>query len=129
VEDLPHRLAEREGQPEGENQPVERLAPVQGPQGHDLGDRADDADDERGGDERDPEGVRETDHDEPRVGAQHVELAVGEVHDTEQPEDDRQAQREQSQRGPEDEAVQQLGQQYGHDVVHHASPQSVVARG
>jgi hypothetical protein len=66
----------------------------------------------------------DADHRDACVGAEHVQFPVREVHHAEEPEDDRQAQRQQPQRGPEHEAVQELWQQDRQDVVHRATVSS-----
>jgi len=57
-------------------------------------------------DQRHPERPGDADHPNARICAQHEQLAMREVHDAEQPKDDREAERKQPQRGPEDEPVQ-----------------------
>ena len=43
---------------------------------------------------------------------------MGEVHDAQEPEDHREAQGEQPERGAEDDAVQELGQEDAGEIVH-----------
>ena len=80
--------------PEGRDQLKELRCLVDPAEQQDLHDHADQADgaggNQDGGPETDPGGADRLDQRVPDIGAQHVERAVGEVHDPGHPEDDRQ---------------------------------------
>ena len=119
AEELTDDLPEGHGETEGHDEPVEWLATVERTERGHFGDRADRRDEERRRDQGDPEGVRQPDHGDARVGAEHVELPVGEVHHAEEPEDHREAQGQKPERGAEHDAVQELRQQHRDEVIHY----------
>ena len=83
---------------------------------------ADQADQDRHQDERAPIAGAPAEQREGGVAAQHVELAVREVDDVEQPEDHGEPQRHQRQRHADDQRVDDLGQhhevQIGEKIFH-----------
>ncbi len=56
------------------------------------------------------------------------ELPVSEVHHAEEPEDDREAEGQEPECGAEHDAVQELGQQDGDEVVHYRRTSSGISR-
>ena len=110
-------ILDHQGQAEGCQQLEQFRRMVDPPQQHHLDQHADDGHDQRRDDDAAPEaeragealGQRERD-----IGAEHVERAMGEIHDPRHAEDDRQPRRDQKQRRRAGETGQELNEVEGH---------------
>ena len=115
--DQHHDILDHQGQAEGREQLEQFRRMIDPPQQHHLDQHADDGDDQRRDDDAAPEaeragealGQRERD-----IGAEHVERAMGEIHDPRHAEDDRQPRRDQEQRRRAGETGQELNEVEGH---------------
>ena len=115
--DQHHDILDHQREAEGREQLEQFRRMVDPPQQHHLDQHADDRDDQRRHDDAAPEperagealGQRERD-----IGAEHVERAMGKVHDPRHAEDDRQPRRDQEQRRSAGEAGQELNEVKGH---------------
>ena len=115
--DQHHDILNHQRQAEGREQLEQFRRMIDPPQQHHLDQHADDGHDQRRDDDAAPEaeragetlGQRERD-----IGAEHVERAMGEIHDPRHAEDDRQPRRDQEQRRRAGEAGQELNEVEGH---------------
>ena len=82
--------------------------PASGPDQEALDQEAERPHHERADEQRRPEAARALHDEDARVGADHEEVAVGEVHDAEHAEDDRQAEGQHHEHGAERHAREQL---------------------
>src|SRR5882672_4016024 len=113
VEDA-QSLLENEGEPECQQELVDRRATVDEAQRGRLEKRAEGTDDGRHDDERRPEPAGEHDGGVPEVGAQHVEDAVREVDDAQDAEDQGEAGGDEEEQPRERQRVEELLPQIRH---------------
>ena len=90
-----HQFDHHVAEPEGQQQRIVDAAAVQRPDQHPLDDEPEQADDQRHRDQANPEIATEHQDVDPDIGADHVERAMGEIHDSQHAEDQRQPDREQ----------------------------------
>jgi hypothetical protein len=110
---LDHQRHAERGQDRGQ-----RVAAHQRPQGGDLEDGAEQGHAEHGPAQGEPEVAGEEEHRGAHVGAEHEQVAVGEVHDVHDPEDQRQPRGDERQDHAVDEPVDDLHEDL---VVGHAA--------
>ena len=115
--DQHHEILDHQGQAERRQELEQFRRMVDPPQQHHLDQHADGGHDQRRGDDTAPEaerarkpfGQRERD-----IGAEHIEGAMGEIHDPRHAEDDRQPRRDQKQRRRAGKTGQELNDVKGH---------------
>ena len=115
--DQHHDILDHQGQAEGREQLEQFRRMIDPPQQHHLDQHADNRHHQRRNDDAAPEaeragealGQRERD-----IGAEHVERAMGKIHDPRHAEDDRQPRRDQEQRRRAGETGQELNEVEGH---------------
>src|SRR5215471_1867409 len=113
VEDA-QALLENQGEAEGEQELVDRRAPIDEAQGGGLDDRPERADHGRHEQERGPEPAGQHHRGVAEVGAQHVKHAVGEVDDAEDAEDQREPRGDEEEEPRERQRVEELFGEVGH---------------
>ena len=113
-------LHEHDAEAEGDEELVLVRAGIKVADDHQLHHRSDQHDEQRAGNDGDDEGARISVGDPASIAAQHEHCAVREIEDAERAVDDRQARRDQREKGAEYNAVENLRNKIGpvdHTVV------------